>query len=80
MLSCKDLVANSSDFLDEQLNFRQRLSVRAHLAKCRHCRRYIRQMRVSQAVLRKLPDKPVFELDALAQRLAEQRLEDSSKR
>lgn len=73
MLNCKELVAHSSDFLDGQLGFRQRLAVRVHLASCRNCRRFIRQMRVTQAVLRKLPDSAIPELDALAERLAQQR-------
>lgn len=73
MLSCKDLVAHSSDFLDGQLSLRERLGVRAHLAMCRHCRRFIRQMKVTQRVLRQLPDTAIPELDALAERLAQQR-------
>lgn len=73
MLSCKDLVAHSSDFLDGQLSLRERLGVQVHLAMCRNCRRFIRQMKVSQKVLRQLPDAPIPELDALADRLAEQR-------
>ncbi|MWV13945.1 anti-sigma factor [Pseudomonas sp. R-28-1W-6] len=73
MLSCKELVAHSSDFLDGQLSLRERLSVRAHLAMCRHCRRFIRQMKVTQGVLRALPDAAIPELDALAERLAQQR-------
>ncbi|QKE62541.1 zf-HC2 domain-containing protein [Aquipseudomonas campi] len=73
MLSCKELVAHSSDYLDGQLSLRERLGVRAHLAMCRHCRRFIRQMKVTQGVLRKLPDAAIPELDVLAERLAEQR-------
>ncbi len=73
MLSCKDLVAQSSDFLDGQLSLRERLGVRAHLAMCRHCRRFIRQMKVTQRVLHQLPDAAIPELDALAERLAQQR-------
>lgn len=72
MLSCKELVAHSSDYLDGQLRLRERISVRAHLAMCSHCRRFIRQMKLSQAVLRQLPEQPIPELDALAQRLAQQ--------
>lgn len=71
MLSCKELVAHSSDYLDGQLRLRQRIAVRLHLASCSNCRRFIRQMRVTQAVLRQLPDEPIAELDSLAQRLAE---------
>ncbi len=73
MLTCKELVAHSSDYLDGQLRLRERLDVRAHLALCTHCRRFIRQLKLSQAVLRELPEVPVPELDALAERLARQR-------
>lgn len=44
-----------------------------HLAMCQHCRRFIKQMRLSQAVLRKLPPGQNAELDALAAKLAELR-------
>lgn len=73
MLSCKELVARSSDFLDSQLSFRERLAVRSHLAICGRCRRFIKQMRVTQRVLRALPEAAIPELEALAARLAEQR-------
>lgn len=73
MLSCKELVAHTSDLLDGQLNLRQRLAVRAHLAMCLRCRRFIKQMRLSQAALRQLPREPITELDALAAKLAELR-------
>lgn len=73
MLSCKELVASSSDFLDSQLNLRQRLAVRMHLAMCYRCRRFIRQMRLSQRVLRALPEQVIPELEELSARLAEQR-------
>jgi predicted anti-sigma-YlaC factor YlaD len=72
MLTCQELVAHSSDYLDGQLRLRERIAVRAHLAMCRHCRRFIRQMKVTQAVLRQLPEQSLPELDALADRLAEQ--------
>ncbi len=71
MLTCKELVAHSSDFLDGQLRLRSRIAVRLHLASCTNCRRFIRQMRLTRAVLRDLPDAPIAELDSLAQRLAE---------
>lgn len=77
MLSCKELVAHSSDLLDSQLSLRQRLAVRAHLAMCFRCRRFIKQMRLTQAVLRQLPQEPIAELDALAARLAELRRKSS---
>ncbi|MXR29471.1 anti-sigma factor [Pseudomonas sp. PICF6] len=73
MLTCKEQVARSSDFLDGQLSFRERLMVRHHLMFCATCRRFIRQMRLMQATLRKLPESPVPNLDQLAEKLAAER-------
>jgi predicted anti-sigma-YlaC factor YlaD len=73
MLTCKELVAHSSDYLDGQLTLRQRLAVRAHLAMCGNCRRFIRQMKLTQAVIRQMPDEELPELDVLAERLAQSR-------
>ncbi|CAM3765847.1 anti-sigma factor family protein [Ectopseudomonas alcaliphila] len=73
MLTCKELVAHSSDYLDGQMTLRQRLAVRAHLAMCGNCRRFIRQMKLTQAVIRQMPDEELPELDALAERLAQNR-------
>ncbi len=71
MLTCKQLVEQSSDYLDAQLPLRGRLSVRLHLAMCVNCRRFIRQMKVSQAVLKQLPEDAIADLDSLAQKLAQ---------
>jgi hypothetical protein len=76
MLSCKALVARASEFLDGELGLGQRMSVRMHLAMCRHCRRFIKQVRLSQAVLRKLPPGQSAELDTLAAKLAELRRQE----
>lgn len=73
MLTCKELVAHSSDYLDGQLTLRQRLAVRAHLVMCGNCRRFIRQMKLTQAVIRQMPEGELPELDALAERLAQSR-------
>lgn len=76
MLTCKEQVARSSDYLDGQLTFRERLMVRHHLMFCANCRRFIRQMRLMQATLKMMPDAPVKNVDALAQRLADERGKD----
>ena len=76
MLTCKEQVARSSDYLDGQLTFRERLMVRHHLMFCANCRRFIRQMRLMQATLKMMPDAPVKNVDALAQRLAGERRKD----
>ncbi|RON01531.1 anti-sigma factor [Pseudomonas brassicacearum] len=73
MLTCKEQVARSSDYLDGQLSFRERLMMRHHLMFCPNCRRFIRQMRLMQATLRVMPEKPVPDVDELAERLAAER-------
>ncbi|ANF87577.1 transmembrane anti-sigma factor [Pseudomonas antarctica] len=74
MLTCKEQVARSSDYLDGQLTFRERLLVRHHLMFCPNCRRFIRQMRLMQATLKIMPEAPVKDADALAEQLAAERL------
>ncbi|MGL6241405.1 anti-sigma factor family protein [Pseudomonas sp.] len=76
MLTCKEQVARSSDYLDGQLSFREKLLMRHHLMFCPNCRRFIRQMRLMQATLRVLPEEAVPEVDALAERLAAERRKD----
>ena len=70
MLSCKQLVLRSSDFLDGQLTLRERFALRTHLAMCINCRRFIRQLRLTQQVVQQLPEVEISGLDALAERLA----------
>lgn len=70
MLSCKQLVLRSSDFLDGQLSLRERFALRAHLAMCANCRRFIRQLRLAGRVVQQLPEDAIQDLDALAERLA----------
>lgn len=76
MLTCKEQVARSSDYLDGQLTFRERLLVRHHLMFCPNCLRFIRQMRLMQATLKIMPEEPVKDVDALADRLVAERLKD----
>lgn len=69
MLSCKQQVARSSDFLDGQLSFRQRLLVRHHLLFCPNCRRFIRQMRLLSSTLKKLPQALPEDLEQTIERM-----------
>ncbi|MCO6055308.1 zf-HC2 domain-containing protein [Pseudomonas sp. MOB-449] len=75
MLSCKELVARSSDLLDGELSFRERMAMRRHLVLCRNCRRFIKQMKLTQAVVRLMPDGQGAEVDDLAVLLAQKRRE-----
>lgn len=51
--------------------------MRHHLMFCANCRRFIRQMRLMQATLRLLPEPPVSDAEALAERLASERKRNS---
>ncbi|USW94855.1 zf-HC2 domain-containing protein [Pseudomonas proteolytica] len=77
MLTCKEQVARSSDYLDGQLTFRERLLMRHHLMFCANCRRFIRQMRLIQATLHILPEPEVPDAQELAERLAAERKRNS---
>ncbi|MGH8382168.1 anti-sigma factor family protein [Pseudomonas sp.] len=71
MLSCKELVARSSDYLDGQLTLGEKLLARQHLLFCKNCRRFIRQMRLTQATIKALPEAPVDDIDEIVQRMKE---------
>jgi predicted anti-sigma-YlaC factor YlaD len=71
MLKCVEIVALSSDYLDGQLRFTDGLSVRAHLAICHNCRRFVRHMRLTLRVLQQMPEPVVDDLDAMAMQLAD---------
>ena len=69
MLSCKQYVARSSDYMDRQLSVRERLQMRHHLLFCPNCRRFIRQMRLMSATLKALPEPQPTDLDATVERM-----------
>ena len=71
MLKCVEVVAVTSDYLDGQLRFSDGLSVRTHLAICRNCRRFVRQMRLTLRVLQQMPEPEVINLETVAAQLAQ---------
>ena len=73
MLSCKELVACSSDYLDGQLSLGEKLLARQHLLFCRNCRRFLRQMRVTQATIKAMPEAPVDDVDQIVQQMTKAR-------
>jgi predicted anti-sigma-YlaC factor YlaD len=58
MLRCRDVTGRISDYIDGNLTWRESVAVRLHLAMCRFCRRYLRQIRSTVAVLRTLGGMP----------------------
>ncbi len=48
MLKCRDILEHADGYLADELTQWQRVQFRLHLALCRHCRRYVRQLRLTQ--------------------------------
>lgn len=64
MMSCHELTTLASDFIENRLRLRQRLAVLVHIAMCKGCRTYLRQLRLTILGLRKLgqaagPSSPI---------------------
>lgn len=73
MLTCKQYVAQSSDYLDGQLTFRQRLVARHHLLFCPDCRRFTRQMRVLGATVKALDEPLPGDVEVMVERMMRER-------
>jgi hypothetical protein len=52
MLSCREVSERASDLIDGRASWRVRTEARLHLLMCRHCRRYVRQLRLTVQALR----------------------------
>lgn len=59
MLTCKEMTELCTDYLEGRLPFMQRLKFRMHIAMCKNCRAYLRQMRTTVRTLGELPDPPM---------------------
>lgn len=70
MLSCQDITALVSDYMEGRLTFGQRVRFQLHLGICRGCRRYLAQMKQTVQLLGKMPDEPP-PADVQAQLLAQ---------
>ncbi|MDO8329776.1 MAG: hypothetical protein Q7T36_04820 [Fluviicoccus sp.] len=55
MLRCRDIVRHGDAFLSGEMRGWKRAGFWVHLLFCRYCRRYIRQLRTTQAVSISLP-------------------------
>jgi len=58
MLTCQQVTELVTRYLEGGMEWRQRMAFRCHLVLCPHCRRYVRQMRVTIATLGRLPEEP----------------------
>jgi len=72
MLRCRDIVRHGDAFVSGEMRGLRRAGFWLHLLFCRYCRRYIRQLRTTQAVSRELSPSDVpadDELDAVLARI-----------
>jgi len=59
MLTCREITALVTDYLEGRLTFGQRVRFQLHVGMCRSCRRYLSQMRATVRMLGKVPDEPL---------------------
>lgn len=74
MLRCRDIVRHGDAFLSGEMRGWKRVGFWVHLLFCRYCRRYIRQLRTTQAVSISLPPSAAAsdaEVDAVLARIAD---------
>jgi len=56
MPSCKEVTEKSSDYLEHNLPWWKRPGYWMHLAMCVHCRRYVKQLKLTINTIGKSPD------------------------
>ncbi len=59
-LSCQEVVALVTDYLEAALVPGTRAQFEAHVADCPDCETYLRQIQQTIALLRKLAEEPLF--------------------
>lgn len=69
MLNCREVLERADVYLANELSDWQRFQFKLHLLLCRNCRRYLKNLRLTQQVSQQLPlTEPMLldsELDAL---------------
>ncbi len=69
MLSCKEITQLVTEYVEGALSLRDRLRFQLHIGMCRHCRAYLRQMKLTARTLGHLPAPelpPEIEAELLA--------------
>jgi predicted anti-sigma-YlaC factor YlaD len=59
MLTCQEITEIVTDYLEGRMSFWQRAQFHMHVGMCRHCRAYLRQVRMTVRVLGRLPPEPM---------------------
>jgi len=67
MLTCREMTQLVTDYLERKLSWVDRLRFQLHLGTCRHCREYVREMKITVRTLGRLPsvEIPPQTMDAL---------------
>jgi hypothetical protein len=55
MRSCKDVHKLVAESMDRELGFIDRFAMRAHLLICIHCTRFMQNMKLLRAAMRRFP-------------------------
>ncbi len=74
MLSCKDVSERSSALIDKDLPLWEAMQMRLHLAMCKGCAAFVRQMRITRSLTAVAP--PVSPDDEAAMAAILARLDD----
>jgi predicted anti-sigma-YlaC factor YlaD len=72
MLTCRQMTELITDYLEGRLPWMDRARFRLHIGMCKKCREYLKQMKLSVAVLGAMPVEPVPDdvMEALLARFA----------
>ena len=67
MLTCRQMTELVTEYLEGTLSWKDRLRFQLHLGICRHCREYLREMKLTARTLGRLPQVqiPARTMDAL---------------
>jgi predicted anti-sigma-YlaC factor YlaD len=59
MLTCQQMTELVTDYVERRLPFADRVRFQMHLGMCRHCREYLRQIKLVAAALGELRSEDV---------------------
>jgi len=59
MLTCNQITELVTDYVEGRLSLGDRVRFRMHVGMCKHCKEYLRQMRLTVKTVGQLPDEPM---------------------
>jgi len=77
--SCDEVSRLTSMAMDENLSFRQKIGIKAHLMMCKWCRNFHKQMHLMRKVIHKGSNNPSDSKKTSLSPEARRRIEDSIK-